>query len=90
MIATAMAVAEATKKALYSDDVRELAFILIESKDDVSKENYSKMLFMLMSLLSAKVGDLTTKVFLTEKQFSEMMKEINDLENISEKIENEK
>lgn len=86
MLATAIAISQATQEAVFSDEMKALAGDLMERRNDIDDKTFAKLIYLYSASLASKTADLTTKVLLTETQMKEMMDSINELENMSETI----
>ena len=86
MLSTALELLEATKSSVFDADIMELAGELHTRRNELSDEIFAKYIFMYSSALSAKVADSITKILLTEEQFTEMIKVLDEMDNLSETI----
>ena len=86
MLATAIAVAEATKQAIYDDEIMALAGELHTRRNELNDNQYPKYIYMYSVALASKVADLTTKVLLTDKQMSDLCDSIEEMENLLENV----
>lgn len=86
MLATAIAVAEATKQAIYDDEIMALAGELHIRRNELNDNQYPKYIYMYSVALASKVADLTTKVLLTDEQMSELCDSIDEMENLLENV----
>lgn len=86
MLATAVAVAEATKQAIYDEEIMGLAGELHTRRNELNDNQFPRYIYMYSVALASKVADLTTKVLLTEKEMSDLIDTINEMENMSETI----
>ena len=86
MLSTATALLDATKDSMFDEDIMGLAGELHTRRNELSDEIFAKFLFMYSSALSAKVADSITKVLLTEKEMSDLVATIDEMENLSETI----
>jgi hypothetical protein len=86
MLATAVAVAEATKQAVFDEEILALAGELHTRRNELSDNQYPKYIYMYSVALASKVADLTTKVLLTKEEMSALVDTINEMEEISETI----
>lgn len=82
MSATAIAIAEASKEAIYDDDVMDMARQLVDIRNIADEEQMIQMLFHYSARLSAVTANLVTCVLLTESQMSAMLEEIQEIENL--------
>ena len=86
MLATALQIADATKSAMFHEDIMGLAGELHTRRNDLDDETHAKFLFMFSAALSAKVADLVTQAILTETQMTEMMSAIDEMENLTHDV----
>ena len=86
MLSTATALLDATKDSIFDEDIMGLAGELHTRRNELSDEIFAKYLFMYSSAVAAKVADSITKVLLTEKEMSDLIATIDELENLSESI----
>ena len=86
MLATALAISQATQEAVFHEDMKALAGDLMERRNDIDDKTFAKLIYLYSASLASKTADLTTKVLLTETQMKEMLDSINELENMSETI----
>lgn len=86
MLATAIAISQATQEAVFHEDMKALAGDLMNRRNEIDDRTFAKLIYLYSASLASKTADLTTKVLLTETQMKEMMDSINELENISETI----
>ena len=86
MLSTATALLDATKDSMFDEDIMGLAGELHTRRNELSDEIFAKFLFMYSSALSAKVADSIAKVLLTEKEMSDLVATIDEMEDMSETI----
>ena len=86
MLSTALELLEATKESIFDEDIMELAGELHTRRNELPDEIFAKYIYMYSSALSAKVADSITKILLTEEQFTEMIKVLDEMDNLSETI----
>ena len=86
MLSTALELFDATKNSIFDEDIMGLAGELHTRRNELSDEIFAKYLYMYSSALSAKVADSITKVLLTEKEMSDLVATIDEMENLSETI----
>ncbi len=86
MLSTATALLDATKDSILDDEIMGLAGELHTRRNELSDEIFAKYLFIYSSALSAKVADSITKILLTEKEMSDLVATIDEMENLSETI----
>jgi len=86
MLATAISLAEATKQAIYDEEIMGLAGELHSRRNELDDSQYPKYIYMYSVALASKVADLTTKILLTEKEMSDLIDTINEMDNLTETI----
>jgi hypothetical protein len=86
MLSTATALLDATKDSIFDEDIMGLAGELHTRRNELSDEIFAKYLFMYSAALSSKVADSITKILLTEKEMSDLVATIDEMENLSETI----
>lgn len=86
MLATAIAISQATQEAVFHEDMKALAGDLMNRRNEIDDRTFAKLIYLYSASLASKTADLTTKVLLTETQMKEMLDSINELENMSETI----
>ena len=87
MIATALALQEATQEAVHDDMVMAMASNLLQNRDTDS-ESFAKMLFQYSAMLSSMTTTLVTNALLTESQLHDLLDTINEMESMGKDIEN--
>ena len=88
-ISTAIAIQEAAKEAMYSELVMDSARDFVEQLVGEPSTEQIKLLFKYSSTLSAAVASRLTEVLMTESEFNSMMSEINEMEEISQSVDEE-
>ena len=86
MLSTAVSIAEATKKAVFDEEILALAGELHTRRNELSDNQYPKYIYMYSVALASKVADLTTRILLTKEEMSALVDTINEMEEISETI----
>jgi hypothetical protein len=86
MLSTATALLDATRDSIFDKDIMELAGELHTRRNELPDEIFAKYLFMYSSAIASKVADSVTKVLLTEKEMSDLIATIDEMENLSETI----
>jgi hypothetical protein len=89
MIATAIAVQEATKEAVHDEMTMMMAGELFKSRDVLSDEDFVKVLFEYSALLSSLTATLVTNVLLTEEQMDAMINDIKEFDEMGKDITND-
>ena len=87
MIATAIALQEATQEAVHDDMVMAMASNLLQNRDTDS-ESFAKMLFQYSAMLSSMTTTLVTNALLTESQLHDLLDTINEMESMGKDIDN--
>jgi hypothetical protein len=88
MLATAIALQEATKDAIFDEESIEMARQLTHSRNFMSEDDFMKAIFAYSCHLSAVTATLVTHVTLTESQLDEMMGAIREMEALGKDIQN--
>ena len=86
MLATAIAISEATKEAVFHEEIKALAGDLMERRNEIDDRTFAKLIYLYSASLASRTADLTTKVLLSETEMKEMMDSISEMENLSETI----
>jgi hypothetical protein len=87
MSATAIAIAEASKEAMYDEYVMDMARDIIDMKNDIDEKQMLNILFHYSAQLTAITANLVTKVLLTEEQMTAMIDELSELEELGKEME---
>lgn len=87
MSATALAIAEASKQALHSDEVVGAVKYILENKNILTEQEMLREMFVLSTHLTALTAHLVTSVLLTEEQMDAMMNEISEFEELGKEME---
>lgn len=88
MIATALAIQEATHEAVMDESVMIMASTMYQNKDEMTTEDFAKALFMYSAHLSALTATLVSHACLTESQINEMIKSIKEFDELGKDITN--
>jgi hypothetical protein len=88
MIATALAIQEATHEAVMDESVMIMASTIYRNKDEMTTEDFAKALFMYSSHLSALTATLVSHACLTESQIDEMINSIKEFDALGKDITN--
>ena len=86
MLSTAIGLLEATKSSVFDEEIMALAGELHTRRNELSDEIFARYLFMYSSAVASKVADSITKVLLTEKEVSDLIDTIDEMENLTETI----
>jgi len=88
MIATAIALQDATQEAVHDPMVMDMARDLFESRLISDENEFIRKIFKYSALLASITTTLAISVLLTESEIDEMMKSINEMESMGEDITN--
>ena len=86
MLSTAIQIVDATKSAIFDDEIMELAGELHTRRNEISDRDYPKYIYMYSTALASKVADLVTKACLTDEQMSVLLDIIDEMDNLTETI----
>lgn len=86
MLATALAISEATKEAVFHEEIKALAGDLMDRRNEIDDRTFAKLMYLYSASLASKTADLTTKVLLSETEMKEMMDSINELEELTDTV----
>ncbi len=89
MIATAIALQDATKEAVMDRYSLGMAGMLFKERDSVTDEEFQQMLFEYSAHLSALTASLVMNVVLTKSQLDEMIDTIKEMDSMGKDITNE-
>lgn len=87
MIATALAIQNATQDAVMDESVMVMASAMYHNKNEMTEEDFAKALFMYSAHLSALTATLVTSACLTQSQLDEMIDTIKEMESMGKDIE---
>lgn len=87
MIATAIALQEATQNAVHDEMIMAMASDLYHNRDTDS-DTFAKMLFQYSAMLSSMTTTLVTNALLTESQLHDLLDTINEMESMGKDVEN--
>ena len=89
MIATAIALQDATKEAVMDRYSLGMAGMLFKERDSVNDKEFQQMLFEYSAHLSALTASLVLNAVLTKSQLDEMIDTIKEMETMGKDITNE-
>ena len=89
MIATAIAIQDATKEAVMDKTTVMLAYALYKSKDEMSEKEFSSAIFDFSAHLSSLTAAFVLEAVFTKSQMSDMMDTIKEIENMEKDVTNE-
>jgi collagenase-like PrtC family protease len=87
MIATAIALQETSKDAVFDETTVMMASALFHGRHEMDDDEFQKAIFMYSAHLSAVATTLATNVLLTKEQVDEMINTINEMENMGKDVE---
>ena len=88
MIATALALQNSSKDAVFDETSIMMASALLHGRNEMDDEQFQKAIFMYSAHLSAVATTLATNVLLTESQVDEMISTINEMESMGKDLDN--
>jgi len=88
VIATALALQDATKDAVHDEMIMTMAAHLYHSRNEISDDEFMETLYKYSAMLSSLTTTLVTSVLLTESQLGEMMNTIKEMESMGKDLDN--
>ena len=88
MIATALALQNSSKDAVFDETSMMMASALFHARHEMDDEQFQKAIFMYSAHISAVATTLATNVLLTESQVDEMIDTINEMESMGKDLDN--
>jgi hypothetical protein len=88
MLATAIALQEATQEAVHNEEVMDIASMIYHGRNEMSSDEFAKAMFMYSAHLASLTATLVTHVCLTESQLDEMINSIKEMDAIGKDITN--
>lgn len=88
MLATAIALQQATAEAVHDEEVMDMASALYHHREEMTGEEFARALFVYSAHLSALTSTLVTHTLLTESQLDEMMSSIKEFDQLGKDITN--
>jgi hypothetical protein len=88
MIATAIAIQEATQEAVHNEMSMDLASHLFHARNEMSDNDFARALFEYSAMLSSITATLVTNVLLTESEMDAMISDIKEFDNLGKDITN--
>ena len=86
MLATAIALQNATQEAVHDEVSMAMASSLYQMRDIADGDEFIRALFMYSAHLASLTATLVTTVTLTESQMDEMMNTIKEMESLGKDI----
>jgi collagenase-like PrtC family protease len=87
MIATAIALQETSKDAVFDETSMMMASALFHGRHEMDDEEFQKAIFMYSAHLSAVATTLATNVLLTKEQVDEMINTIQEMEDMGKDVD---
>lgn len=87
MIATALAIQDATKNAVHDEQIMDMAAMLYHHRNEMSNEDFTQALYIYSAHLSAMTATLVTHACLTENQLNDMLETIKEMESMGKDVE---
>jgi len=87
MIATAIALQETSKEAVFDETSIAMASALFHARHEMDDDDFQKAIFIYSAHISAVATTLATNVLLTESQVDEMINTIKEMETMGKDIE---
>lgn len=88
MIATAIAIQDATQEAVHNQMSMDLASHLFHARNEMSDNDFARALFEYSAMLSSLTATLVTNALLTEEQMNAMISDIKEFEELGKDITN--
>ena len=89
MIATAIALQDATKEAVMDKYTLGMAGLMYKERDSATDEEFQDMIFQYSAHLSALTASLVLNAVLTKSQLDEMIDTIKEMDTMGKDITNE-
>ena len=87
MIATAIALQETSKEAVFDETTIMMASALFHGRHEMDDDEFQRAIFMYSAHLSSVATTLATNVLLTKSQIDEMINTIKEMETMGKDIE---
>jgi hypothetical protein len=87
MIATAIAIQDATANAVHDQEIMDMAGHLYHSRNEMTDEEFVQFLFRYSASLSALTATLVTSVCLTENQMNDMIDTIKEFDELEKEMD---
>jgi hypothetical protein len=88
MLATAIALQNATQEAVHDEETMAIASALFHHRNELDEDEFIKMIYMYSAHLASLTATLVTHVTLTESQLDEMMSSIKEFDQLEKDITN--
>jgi hypothetical protein len=87
MIATAIAIQDATSSAVHDEMIMDMAGHLYHARNEMTDEQFMQFLFKYSASLSALTATLVTSVCLTESQMNDMVDTIREFDELEKEMD---
>ena len=87
MLATAIALQQATQEAVHDEEVMGMASAIFHHRHELDEEDFIKAMYMYSAHLSAMTATLVTHACLTQSQLNDMLETIKEMEAMGKDIE---
>lgn len=87
MLATAIALQQATQDAVHDEMIMTMARDLLDSRD-ISEDDFIRKIYQYSAMLASLTATLATTALLTESQIDDMMNSINEMDKLGKDIVN--
>jgi len=87
MIATAIAIQDATSSAVHDEMIMDMAGHLYHARNEMTDDECVKFLFKYSASLSALTATLVTSVCLTEGQMNDMIDTIKEFDELEKEMD---
>jgi hypothetical protein len=88
MLATAIALQQATQEAVHDEEVMDMASALYHNRSEMTGDEFARAMFIYSAHLASLTATLVTHVTLTESQLDEMLNSIKEFDEIGKDILN--
>jgi hypothetical protein len=88
MLATAIALQQATQEAVHDEEVMGMASALYHNRSEMTGDEFARAMFIYSAHLASLTATLVTHVTLTESQLDEMMNSIKEFDSLGKEIIN--
>ena len=89
MIATLIAIQDATKEAVMDETTTSLAYNLWENKDSMGQKEFAQAMFSYSAHLTALTATLVLNAALTKSQLDEMISTMKEMDSMGKDTTNE-
>ena len=88
MIATALALQESSKEAVFDESSMMMASAIFHGRNKMTDEEFQKAMFLYSGHISAIATTLATNILLTESQLNDMLNTIKEMESMGKDLDN--